>query len=698
MHYLILFQLTLKIHINHALDSSLFAKTSDGLQSDRNLKHLVAWNCDLKNSLQFSECSLMRVQTCVNISSQYNRPYEVMGQVVQAKKYEDMSVLECKLLASFYTAYCSYNLISGYRLWDSQGQIMNMQLQLSKGECERALKTKTLRYTDRTYYAKQNFLSIDLSPSFTAAGWLTLRGTSNPTQGTCVPESFKLGRNLYPSHVLTMQYEVNVKNVHAVFNTAKRLIRINEHLVLPNNLSGSYFSPTIGNYHWEKIDQGNLTDNHWLEVSYGKVTIYEPTQINSTMPIAIVDANHTGVGLAFSLKEASSLCHSFTCRKAYRTQLNDVFLVIYSIFGHSRWPLEQVTGSEVNRLLNLEASLASVYLSQELRLTSTFERISRELCQRNREIILSNIQDYINNVLIQQDTNDAQGRYFVRAGSVLYSIKCKEQIAWLRGDTTECYEHAPIFYNDKNNNQIAAFVDPITYIIQPTSKTRQCNDILPYKFNLLAIDGTSEWICRTSHGWNIDCKAPHILSPMHPGTLYVADDKMILSTLYSQSQLDSLENLQWELTEEKVELQEWELYLQQIKMDNPNVSTLTYFENLKLAIDSVSDIFSKSFWIKMALKHILPIILLNYVMNVMLNMIKAALFIKRHYHAEGPTISLFAKACISVVASFFPVFTLSALNNPTTKICRCELPGFEDDLVKLISERERQKFLRNLQL
>ena len=134
MKYLILFQLTLNISIHHALESDLFAENPDGIPSDRNLKHLVAWNCDLKNSLQFSEFSLMRVQTCANISSQYNRPYEVMGQVVQAKKYEDMSVIECKLLASFYTAYCSYNLISGYRLWDSQGQIMNMNIQLSNSE------------------------------------------------------------------------------------------------------------------------------------------------------------------------------------------------------------------------------------------------------------------------------------------------------------------------------------------------------------------------------------------------------------------------------------------------------------------------------------------------------------------------------------------------------------------------------------
>jgi hypothetical protein len=100
----------------------------------------------------------------------------------------------------------------------------------------------------------------------------------------------------------------------------------------------------------------------------------------------------------------------------------------------------------------------------------------------------------------------------------------------------------------------------------------------------------------------------------------------------------------------------------------------------------------------MALKHMLPIILLNFIMNVMLNMIKAAFFIKRNYHAEGLTIALFAKACISLLASFFPVFALSTFNSPSPKICRCESPGFEDDLVKLITARERQKFLRNLQL
>ena len=686
--------------MQYAATIDLYDESEDNITNDRNHKHLIAWNCDLKNSLEFSEFSLMQVETCANVSSQYKSPYQIMGQVVQAKKYEDMSVTSCMLIASFYTAYCSYNLISGYRQWDSQGQIMNMHIQLSESECERALRTKQLRYTDRTYYAKQNFLTIDLSPACTAEGWLTLRGSSDPTRGTCIPESFKLGRKLYESHVLTMQYSVDIKQVHAVFNTAKRLIRINDHLVLPNNLSGSFFSPTVGNFHWEKIPMGNLTDNHWLEVAYGKVTIYEPNKINVSMPIAIIDANTTGIGLAFSLRESTSLCHSFTCRTAYRTQLKDVYLVVYSIFGQSRWSLDQVSGSEVNRLLNLEASLASVYLSQELRLSSTFETISRQLCQRNREVILTNIQDYINNVLVQGDTSESKGRYFVRSGSVLYSIRCKEQIAWLRGDTNKCYEHAPVFYKDKNNVRISAYMDPITYVLTPHSSEKPCNDILPFKFNFMAMDGTSEWICRTSHGWNVDCSAPRTLSPMQPGTLYVANDKMILSTLYSPEQLDSLESMQWDNSEKQVDLHEWETYLQRIKLDNPDMSTPTYFEHMWTAVQDIEDIFSSSFWLKMAMKHVMPIILLNYAINVLLNIVRAVFHIRRLYRAGGATVALFARACIGIVASFFPVFALSTFNDPPPKphVCRCEAPDFVDGIVKAVEERERQKFLRNLSL
>ena len=82
----------------------------------------------------------------------------------------------------------------------------------------------------------------------------------------------------------------------------------------------------------------------------------------------------------------------------------------------------------------------------------------------------------------------------------------------------------------------------------------------------------------------------------------------------------------------------------------------------------------------------------------MLNMLKALFYIKRIYQAEGLTMSLVAKACIAAVASLFPVFALSAFNKEPAKVCNCESPGFIDDLVKTLENRDRQRFLRNLEL
>ena len=674
---------------------------TSGIDPTLNRKHLIAYNCAIKDTLQYTEFSLMEVANCANVSSQYRSSYTIKGQVIQPKTYEDLTVTECKLRASFYVAYCSYNLLSGYRLWDSRGEIMNVYIQLSASECQNALKTKTLKYTDRTYYSKQNFLSIDLSPSFTAEGWMTLRGSSDSSKGTCVPESFQLGRHLYKSHVLTMEYSVIIRQVHAVFNTVKRLIRIDDHLILPNTLTGSYFSPTEGNYHWEPIPQGNLTDNHWLEITKGDVTIHVPRNINTSMPIAIIMATESRASIAFSLRERTNLCLFSSCRGAYKTQLKDVYLVIYQNTGESHWPFDRVSGSEMNRLLNLEASFASIYLTQEMRLTATFDRISRELCQRNRETILNNIHDYISKVLIQQDTQGSPGRYFVRAGSVLYSIKCVEQIAWLRGNTTKCYDYAPIYYNNKNNEVVAAFVDPINYIIKPESSTRKCNDILPYKLKIMALDGSSEWICRTSTGWRIDCKAPQVLSPMHPKTLYTADDDSIMSSLYTDEQLDSLTDMQWQSSEEEVNMNEWEIYLQKVKTNNPTISTETYFEHIKASIDSISDIFSSSYWIKMLMKHMLPLVFLNYIVNCLLNMLKALIYIKGVHQRDGCSLSLLSRGCLAIVASLFPVFALSVFNTKPpapVKICPCEEDNFVDTLIREIEKKERQRFLRNLQL
>ena len=670
------------------------------------IERLVAWNCDLKNSLQYNEFSLMQVEDCDTVSKEYKEPAQFMGQVVQAKRFEDMSVLSCKLKATFFVAACTHSILTGYRLWAQTPVLSNMHLQLTRTECENALKTKKLEYTDRTYYAKQDFLNIDVHcenrSTCIGSGWETLRGENDPEKGSCYPDKFKLDREYYDGHVLSMDYEIEIKWVHAVFNTNRRVIKISKHLIIPNDSTGSFFSPTIGNFHWDKISQGNLSNHHWLEVIAGPVSLYEPTQPNQTMAIAYIYRDAEGDGVALGLLERDSLCHSNTCRTAYRTQISDVYLVVYQKMGHSKWTLDEVQGTQINRLKDLETTMTSMYLTQEFRLKNTFETISRQLCQRSRETILSNIQGYINNVLKQDKINDSRGRYFIKSGSVTYSVKCTEELAWLRADTTDCYEDAPIFYTNNNNERVSAFLDPITYIIKPTSPITKCNDVLPFKLNFMALDGSSEWICRTSLGWNPDCRIPTIIKPMQPRVLYTLQDQTLKSSLYSQEQIESLDHLQWEKTIQSVDLKEWENYLKRLRENNPKSPPPTYFENLHSTIQNLSEIFSGKFWAKLVLKHLMPIIILNYFLNVILNMVRAGLYIKKTYENEGFSLSLIARALICLAAACFPVFTLSLLNNQDNKEnhskCNCENPTFIDDVTKAVTDRERQIFLKNLQL
>ena len=67
--FILTFSLLFMQH-SSAIGADLYDEFEDDITDNRNHKHLVAWNCDLKNSLEFSEFSLMKVETCANVSSQ----------------------------------------------------------------------------------------------------------------------------------------------------------------------------------------------------------------------------------------------------------------------------------------------------------------------------------------------------------------------------------------------------------------------------------------------------------------------------------------------------------------------------------------------------------------------------------------------------------------------------------------------------
>ena len=280
---------------------------------------LAVWNCALENSNTYSEFSLMNVQDCSNISSDYRLAHQLNGQIVQAVNYLDISVTKCTFIADYFTSYCSYSLLTGYRQWNSENVASKIQMKLTKTECSNALKNKILRYQDRHYYGKNDILTIQLSPSSTADGWLTLRGSTSGNTGTCIPDTFFVNNVFFPSHVLTMKYEIRIELQHGIFNTARKIIKITD-LVLPNVPSGSFYSFQFGNYYWTPLPEGNLTSECWREIADGFLDIYASGSSKHSL-IGVFESAYTNQSLAVALSQKTSLCIGNTCRNAYKLSM-----------------------------------------------------------------------------------------------------------------------------------------------------------------------------------------------------------------------------------------------------------------------------------------------------------------------------------------------------------------------------------------
>ena len=85
------------LHLIHT--NEIFGSVSTTTE-DR--KKLVAWNCDLLQSLEFSEYSLIEVESCQNVSSRYHTPILKNSQLIKSKDFEDLQILQCILKSSFY--------------------------------------------------------------------------------------------------------------------------------------------------------------------------------------------------------------------------------------------------------------------------------------------------------------------------------------------------------------------------------------------------------------------------------------------------------------------------------------------------------------------------------------------------------------------------------------------------------------------
>ena len=663
---------------NHPMHGFL----SDEELLDRGKKHL-AYNCDITQNMKFSQYNQLEVEDCHDIASSYKGGLERQVQLIQRRKTMGIEVLHCSLLVSLTTSYCSTDFFSGARHWEGNTIAEDIQIQLSRAECNNALKHRTLKYQDRQYH-NMEYITIDIPESGKTSGWRVLRGAISPTKGTCEASSFAVHNDYYPSHTLSMRYTATIQLIQGEINLHQKAMRVTDHVVVSDISQGMLYHPEGGNFFWE-VPNPNTSTDLWQEISTGTAKIFKPieTSLNQKQSIAII--NTTTSNLAMTIDTPTKICLHHACRKSYQTNVEDVFLVIIKL-GQNIWDIEKLEGSEISRLTEFQAASNSIFLSQELKLGKSFDEVSQLLCQRSKEIIEASIDNFLR--------NKKGSSHLIHKGSVIYSFPCRDTVVWLTANSLNhsmCYEFPEIRYKGKNSSILKGFINPVTWVIENHSPVHSCNDdILEYKIGLRALDYSIEWLCRRNGGrWSTMCSPPQTIAPLHPGKLYHPNSEIIHTNLYSQEQLSQLELHQWESETRGLLSDELQELLIRENNRNPGtgiegvlsriISRLTKSEsNSNIYTEEIADGVSRA-------------VLLWYIFNVINGLPRNLQHLRKTYGTSRFDLTLVFNLSLCLLKAVLPVVTRESNN------CPCRSPAYMDEVYEVMQSKDKEKFLKDLQ-
>ena len=663
----------------HCLLLYILSKFSILIQGDPLIKgsaHL-GFNCDIKSNLEYKQFSLLEIGTCTNISKTFVRNFTKKAQLIQKRKTKQIPVLQCSLRISLFTSYCSKDFFSGTRNWDGQPAITDVQIRLIKSECAKALADNVLRYQDMTYFGSLSMIDIELPPSGSRSGWKLLRGEKYPTSGTCKAESFSIANVVYPSHTLTMHYHIQIRYQDGLINLRQNVMKIGENLVITNLEQKSLFDNSFGNFHWN-YQNSNLTENDWVEITRGKAHFYT-SSLHNTQSISIVETQNSSLAMALDIENKLCLFHS--CRTSYETSTHNVILVFHDL-GQNYWQLDSAGASEISMLTEIQSKTNSLFISQEINLNEAFDKISMLLCQQSRKNIQSSIESFLSN----SNNNPDKHHITHRQGSVIYLFKCRKEIIWLAPtNSSTCYEYPKIFYKT-NQTTKSAFLDPVSSVIKASSKRIPCSEILQYKIGLRGMDLEVQWYCKSSGGWSAECMEPNQINPMQPGKLYNTQMETIHANLYSPDQLEILQNAQWLDEDNTVLIDKFANVVHRIQLDEQYnieeiIGALLSKRNLFLSGFSFQTIVDD---LKSWAQNLLCIWYLLYIIVNFIPTMKEA-----YKQKQNKNIGL--AICIIAIKILFPI----SINKKHD--CPCKHEIFKDKLYEYVENKEREKFLKNLQ-
>lgn len=677
---------------------------------------LLAYDCSMKNGAKFAEVSLLDVAPCNNISARYDEGKKTEIQILQEIKTKAIEMNHCQLRVSIETAYCGKGVYS--RVWNGIERLSNEPVRVTEEQCSDAFITKKLKFDDNGRFAsKGSEISVDLRDDLTGDGVIMLRGNESLTESYCTSDKFTFLREIYTSHLLRLKYHAVVQRKTGILHFKKRKIMLTENLATHRIYDGKTYDTKHGSFFWNPIILSDQDCHGHVEVMKASGTIYKPKKANGTNSNTIIliipdgtetktkflkgrltkVTEHLGRQLAITLNEKIKICG----KNGYTTHIPEIKIIL-SKDRHSMLKIDEITGNDVDKLINLKATLGSTYLSSELRTSASFDTVAKSLCEQSRSQIFAKLAQYGDRHRKDNMDTRLKGKHIIQSGSMLYMLNCQKTTVTLRKNESKCFEDVPvIFTNNLTKAEVNLFLNPITYNLKPSSRAVECSTIIPNKFGLIKENGKRIWICLTpkvmAGSASGGCQPPPQLQPLQIDPFFSPNMHAIDASLYNNDQLAAIDEKQWDDTYEVSSVTEFVRLMgdsnskdqRDTKRSITNLMENIMKNSKNKVIEGLFPTFFKV--IIYIIENLYNLMLISFTLNVLHGIICWGIRTYKMYKQEK---GISCKMILTLTGGLF----LATI--PLKQSCKCDddefLVKLKTDIANAIKEDERKLFINKI--
>ena len=483
------------------------------------------------------EYSLQTPQNCEEIMTTFNKtPQKMPLSIIKKKDKKKKKIRNCLIEASTCITQCGHDGHFTY-IYDCVPVLPNHVQYVDEEDCNSLFNqngkvTFSIGNNEVTLsegirggdFITQSFRNLMPGYIYKTSGSKEIEGYTGG-YWACLGADFTHDGKEYEDSLLRVNWKMELQIKDGYYDFDEQSIIIPNEITFPALESTNGFDRTLGVFTWTKYIP-NCPDK--LETIMDGVGEWYTSNNDQIDDIVLIKANNRYAGFSLS-KNNITLCG----KEFHQTQMTDIFIASSS---NSRKLANTGFGPsyDANTLLtNIKSMIATQYISQEKRLDRAFQTLSIEICEVQRQILMSNLaalqnhDEYYASQKLFEKTNNTQknGIKYIKAGSVSYEITCSAtQVEIFRGSNKNCFQEIAI-YKPGSGRQDIAFVEPISKVIVDNGTLIPCSRTTPVKWQI-----NEKWWCLIIVAGKhtiFPCKNPIRTSPM---------DSMLMKKYYSYDQ------------------------------------------------------------------------------------------------------------------------------------------------------------------